>query len=70
MNKALEIHCFHYLWGDVLESAPHILRLCPKSSLGLLYIGIIEQHFRYCCSVWGFSGSGTLLQLQKLLLEY
>ena len=31
-----------------------------------LYTGIVEPHFRYCCSVWGCAGSTELNQLQKL----
>ena len=38
----------------------------PESSLRSLYFSIVEPHFRYCCSVWGCSGSSTLLELHKL----
>ena len=31
-----------------------------------LYTGIVEPHFRYCCSVWGCGGSIEINQLQKL----
>ena len=31
-----------------------------------LYIGIVEPHFRYCCSVWGCCGKTDLNHLQKL----
>ena len=42
-----------------------------KTFLGLetlknLYTGIVEPHFRYCCSVWDCAGSTELNQLQKL----
>ena len=38
----------------------------PKASLKTLYTGIVEPHFRYCCSVWGCAGSSNINQLQKL----
>ena len=31
-----------------------------------LYRGIVEPHFRFCCSVWGNRGSTQLQTLQKL----
>ena len=31
-----------------------------------LYTGIVEPHFRYCCSVWGRAGSTDINQLQEL----
>ena len=31
-----------------------------------LYTGIVEPHFRYCCSVWCCCGKTCLNQLQKL----
>ena len=37
-----------------------------QETLKTLYIGIVEPHFRYCCSVWGCAGSTELNQLQKL----
>ena len=36
------------------------------TSLKTLYTGIVEPHFRYCCSVWGCAGSTEIKQLQKL----
>ena len=38
----------------------------PKASLKTFYTGIVEPHFRYCCSVWGCAGSSNINQLQKL----
>ena len=38
----------------------------PIASLKTLYTGIVEPHFRYCCSVWGCAGSTDINQLQKL----
>ena len=31
-----------------------------------MYTGIVEPHFRYCCSVWGCCGLTEINQLQKL----
>ena len=36
------------------------------TSLKTLYTGIVEPHFRCCCSVWGCAGSTEINQLQKL----
>ena len=36
------------------------------ASLKTLYSGIVEPHFRYCCSVWGCCGTTDINQLQKL----
>ena len=37
----------------------------PQDTLKTLYTGIVEPHFRYCCSVWGYCGKTDLNQLQK-----
>ena len=44
----------------------HAKTFLPEFSLRSVYFSIVEQHFRYCCSVLGCSGSNTLLELQKL----
>ena len=31
-----------------------------------MYTGIVEPHFRYCCSVWGCCGLTEINHLQKL----
>ena len=41
-------------------------KLLPKYTLSQMYRGIVEPHFRYCCSVWGGCGDSRLLMLQKL----
>lgn len=38
----------------------------PKDTLKTIYTGIVEPHFRYCCSVWGCAGSTEINHLQKL----
>ena len=31
-----------------------------------MYTGIVEPHFRYCCSVWGCCGVNEINKFQKL----
>ena len=31
-------------------------KFIPKHTLKMLYQGLVEPHFRYCCSVWGTRG--------------
>ena len=38
----------------------------PQETLKTLYKGIVEPHFRYCCSVWCCASLNELNQLQKL----
>ena len=44
----------------------HAKNFLPRDSLKTLYTGIVEPHFRYCCSVWGCCGSTEINKLQKL----
>ena len=46
-----------------LKYAKKVLR---TKILNLIYKGLVEPHFRYCCSVWGNSGESTKNALQKL----
>ncbi len=41
-------------------------KIVPKDTLIKMYHGIVEPHFRYCCSVWGGCGETKLQILQKL----
>ena len=41
-------------------------KFLPFSAPTNLYTSIIEPHFRYCCSVWGFTGTTQINRLQKL----
>ena len=41
-------------------------KLLPQETLSQIYRGIVEPHFRYCCSVWGSCGESRRLTLQKL----
>ena len=44
----------------------HAKSILPLGTLNKLYAGIIEPHFRYCCSVWGCCGVTEKHHLQKL----
>ena len=38
----------------------------PRETLRLLYLGLVEPHFRYCCSVWGSCGTVLRQKIEKL----
>ena len=44
----------------------HVRNILPMASLKILYSGIVEPHFRYCCSEWGCCGATDINQLQKV----
>ena len=44
----------------------HAKSFLPKETLKSIYTGIVEPHFRHCCSVWGCACSTEINQLQKL----
>ena len=44
----------------------HAKSFLSLASLKTLYSGIVELHFRYCCSVWDFAEPTNINQLQKL----
>ena len=44
----------------------HTKKFLPRVTLENLYTGIVELHFRCCCSVLGCCGSSEINQLQKL----
>ena len=41
-------------------------KFIPKHTLKMLYQGLVEPHFRFCCSVWGTCGVTTRCILEKL----
>ena len=49
-----------------IQSLKHAKSFLPEETLRTLYTGIVEPHFRYCCSVWGCCGVTEINQLQKL----
>ena len=38
----------------------HAKTFLGQETMKTLYTGIVEPHFRYCCSVWGCAGSTTI----------
>ena len=44
----------------------HTKKLIPKHTLKMLYQGLVEPHFRFCCSVWEICGITTRCTLEKL----
>ena len=44
----------------------HAKKFLPKHTLKVLYQGLVEPHFRFCCSVWGTCGVTTRCTLEKL----
>ena len=43
-----------------------VKKLLPQDTLCKMYLGIVEPHLRYCCSVWGTCGGTKLQVMQKL----
>ena len=41
-------------------------KFIPKHTLKMSYQGLVEPHFRYCCSVWGTRGVTSRCTLEKL----
>ena len=41
-------------------------KVLPTNSLKMIYLGLVEPHFRYCSSVWGSCGVNTRKTLDKL----
>ena len=52
--------------SKVLGFLKHAKSFLPEEILRILYTGIVEPHFRYCCLVWGCTGVTEINQLQKL----
>ena len=48
----------------------HAKSFLPQASLKTLFTGIVEPHFRYCCSVWGCAGlqTSTSCKSSKIVL--
>ena len=40
-------------------------KISPRDTLETLYSSIVEPHFHYCCSAWGYAGLAGIDQLQK-----
>ena len=76
--KYLEVYIDNKLkWKDHIKAvAPKVTRaiamirhtkiLFSKQTLKMLYQGLVEPHYRFCCSVWGTSGITTCCTLEKV----
>ena len=50
----------------VLGFLKYAKKFFTQDTLSKMYRGIVEPHFRYCCSVWGCYGKTRIDNLQKL----
>ena len=41
-------------------------KFLPRETLRMLYLGLVEPHFRYCCSVWGSCGTVLRQKIEQL----
>ena len=41
-------------------------KFLPRETLRMLYLGLVEPHFRYCCSVWGSCDTVLRQKIEKL----
>ena len=41
-------------------------KFLPRETLRMLYLGLVEPHFRYCCSVWGSCSTVLRQKIEKL----
>ena len=48
------------------EMIKYAKKVLPFNLLKMLYLGLVEPHFRYCCSAWGSYGATTRKTLDKL----
>ena len=76
MQLGVQLDC-HLVWDEhvkcmrtkvsrALGFLKYAKKFLPQDTLSKMYRGIVEPHFRYCCSVWGCCGKTQLDNLQKL----
>ena len=54
------IECFqNYCEDEICQ------KVLPTNFLKMLYLGLVEPHFRYCCSFWGSCGVTTRKTLDQ-----
>ena len=41
-------------------------KFLPRETFRVLYLGLVEPHFSYCCSVWGSCGTVLKQKIEKL----
>ena len=44
----------------------HARKFLPQETLRMLYLGLVEPHLIYCCSVWGSCGTVLRQKIEKL----
>ena len=54
INEVVSVNFF-----NLLNFITYTTRVSAKA-FDTLCIGIVEPHFRYCCSAWGFAGSSEV----------
>ena len=53
------------VWLILIGFLKHAGNFLPQDTLKTLYTGIVQPHFRYCCTVWGCCGKTELNHLQN-----
>ena len=70
IDNSLDWKCHISLLSSKVSKAVGFLKhakpFLPRETIIKLYAGIVEPHFRYCCSVWGCCGATEKRHLQKL----
>ena len=51
---------------QALGLVKHAKKFLPSGDLQKIYRGIVEPHFSYCCSVWGYCSETKINSLQKI----
>ena len=44
-------------------------KFLPRETLRMLYLELVEPHFRYCCSVWGSCGTVLRQKIKKIATQ-
>ena len=49
-----------------IEYIKYARKFLPRETMRMLYLGLVEPHFRYCCAVWGSCGTVLKQKIEKL----
>ena len=63
------IKCMRTKASRALGFLKYAKKFFPQETLSKMYRGIVEPHFRYCCSVWGCCGKTQLDNLKNCKIE-
>ena len=66
LSRDEHIHFVRSKVSHAIGFIKYAKKLLPLDTLCKMYRGIVELHFRYCCSFWGHEGGTRLQVLQKL----